>query len=131
MSGAFNMKNAAIQKTNDDTFLVESESTPKHPPCKRECFLEFAISNYQKGITQPEAHACYRESCLRSTISSMQRTYGILFSREFDSNTVGYYRQRPFKRYWFKSEQHYKKAVSLLDDLKKARGANSQLDNAA
>lgn len=122
------MKNAATPK-GDNISLDTVDCTPKHPPIKNERSLELALIKGPLGFTQPEAFAIYGESCLHSTISTLQNDHGILFNRRPDKSTIKHYRQKPFYRYWLADCHQSEKALTLLNHYRRKRGAISSNDS--
>lgn len=116
-------KNAAPKDSTENIQLTNTDqSTKKHHPLKIELALNSILHAGPKGITQPEAQATYRESCLHTTISALRHSKGIEFISHSDQDTVVYYNQKPFSRYWLASDEDRKKALKLLNAYRANRG---------
>tara|TARA_Y100000994_G_C15703537_1_gene446318 strand:+ start:2742 stop:3197 length:456 start_codon:yes stop_codon:yes gene_type:complete len=99
-----------------------SNTTENKGPYKIELALFSILHNGPQGITQPEAFTSYRESCLHTTISSLKHEKGISFVSQPDFNTVAYFNQKPFSRYWLASDKDRVKAQKLLNAYRSNRG---------
>lgn len=99
-----------------------NNTTPIKPPFKIELALHAILKNGPMGITQPEAFSSYRESCLHTTISSLRHEKGINFLAQPDLDTVIYFHQKPFNRYWLASDKDRVKALRLLNAYRSNRG---------
>ena len=99
-----------------------SNTTENKGPYKIELALFSILHNGPQGITQPEAFTSYRESCLHTTISSLKHEKGISFVSQHDFNTVAYFNQNPFSRYWLASDKDRVKAQKLLNAYRSNRG---------
>ena len=99
-----------------------SNTTENKGPYKIELALFSILHNGPRGITQPEAFTSYRESCLHTTISSLKHEKGINFVSQPDFNTVAYFNQKPFSRYWLASDKDRVKAQKLLNAYRSNRG---------
>ena len=64
------MKFDAATQMNDNTGLVTGKSTSEEDISKLELFYELLLSR-PEGITQPEAHRAYYESCLNTMVSNL------------------------------------------------------------
>lgn len=116
-------KKAAPKDSTESIHLSNTnQSTKKHHPFKIELALNSILHAGPKGITQPEAQATYRESCLHTTISALRHSKGIEFISHPDQDTVVYYNQKPFSRYWLASDEDRKKALKLLNAYRANRG---------
>jgi len=99
-----------------------SNTTENKGPYKIELALFSILHNGPRGITQPEAFTSYRESCLHTTISSLKHEKGINFVSQPDFNTVAYFNQKPFSRYWLASDKDRLVAINLLNAYRSNRG---------
>ena len=119
-----NTQKKAAPKDSKENYEPNSlnQSTKKQPPFKIELALNSILHNGPRGITQPEAQATYRESCLHTTISVLRHSKGIEFISHPDQDTVVYYNQKPFSRYWLASDEDRKKALKLLNAYRANRG---------
>lgn len=99
-----------------------SNTTENKGPYKIELALFSILHNGPRGITQPEAFTSYRESCLHTTISSLKHEKGISFVSQPDFNTVAYFNQKPFSRYWLASDKDRLVAINLLNAYRSNRG---------
>jgi hypothetical protein len=100
---------------NDAICLITDKCTEKRPPFKQESALLFFLTCGAGGVIQPEATLCYRETCLHTTVSSLQNRHGIQFMRKYDP--AAKYR-RPFMRYWIADEKSIRNAFNLLNKLR-------------
>lgn len=114
--------NSANSSNEENRRLYNSNTTEKRPPCNIEMSLFSILHNGPRGITQPEAFTSYRESCLHTTISSLKHEKGISFVSQPDFNTVAYFNQKPFSRYWLASDKDRVKAQRLLNAYRSNRG---------
>lgn len=114
--------NSANSSNEENRRLYSSYTTEKRPPYKIEMALFSILHNGPQGITQPEAFNAYRESCLHTTISSLKNEKGINFVSQPDFNTVAYFNQKPFSRYWLASDKDRVKAQKLLNAYRFNRG---------
>lgn len=114
--------NSANSSNEENRRLYSSHTTEKRPPYKIEMALFSILHNGPRGITQPEAFNAYRESCLHTTISSLKNEKGINFVSQPDFNTVAYFNQKPFSRYWLASDKDRVKAQKLLNAYRSNRG---------
>ena len=105
-----------------NTRTVNSQSTEIRPPYKIELALNALLNKGPQGITQPEAFTSYRESCLHTTISSLKHEKGISFVSQPDFNTVAYFNQKPFSRYWLATDEDRVMALKLLNAYRTNRG---------
>lgn len=116
------MKNNATPK-NDAIRLVADKSTTKKikPPKKNEIIVTAIFLSLDKGLTQPEAYKICGESCLHTTVSSIQTNYGIQIMREPSSfkNSFG---GRPFFRYWIAEGKNRKLAQKVIIQMAHNRG---------
>lgn len=116
-------KKAAPKDSKESLGLNGStQSTKKHQPYKIELALNSILHNGPRGITQPEAQIAYRESCLHTTISALRHSKDIEFVSHPDQDTVVYYNQKPFSRYWLASDEDRKKALKMLNAYRANRG---------
>ena len=102
--------------------LTDTNIAENIRPYKIELALKSILHNGPRGITQPEAQATYRESCLHTTISALRHSKGIEFISHPDQDTVVYYNQKPFSRYWLASDEDRKRALKLLNAYRANRG---------
>ncbi|MFY0667313.1 MAG: hypothetical protein JXQ95_04720 [Alteromonas stellipolaris] len=102
--------------------LTETNIAENKRPYKVELALNTILHNGPRGITQPEAFTSYRESCLHTTISSLKHEKGINFVSQPDFNTVVYFNQKPFSRYWLASDKDRVNALKLLNAYRSNRG---------
>lgn len=116
------MKPDAATPKGSNTKTDKVNTTEKRPPYKIEMALFSILHNGPRGITQPEACTSYRESCLHTTISSLKHEKGIGFVSQPDFNTVAYFNQKPFSRYWLASDEDRVKAQRLLNAYRSNRG---------
>ena len=118
-------KKAALEDspiTTSINTLNNLNTTLNKRPFKIELALNSILHNGPRGITQPEAFTSYRESCLHTTISSLRHEKGIKFIAQPDLNTVVYFHQKPFNRYWLESDEDRVKALKLLNAYRFNRG---------
>ncbi len=108
--------------TEENRRPYNSNTTENKRPYKIELALFSILHNGPRGITQPEAFTSYRESCLHTTISSLKHEKGINFVSQPDFNTVAYFNQKPFSRYWLASDEDRVKAQRLLNAYRSNRG---------
>lgn len=99
---------------------MNNDASPIKPPKKIELFLQLMINNPQ-GVTQPDAYAAYRDSCLNTMVSNLQRTHGIKIDRATDHSTVRHFGNHPFTRYWLANDIERQKSVDLLSHYRKRR----------
>ncbi|MCW8108078.1 hypothetical protein OPS25_06170 [Alteromonas ponticola] len=116
--------NSAAAPKDDNTNLNTGKSKPLHPPKKIERFLMLLIRKGSDGITQPEAFWDYRESCLHTSVSSLQKQHGITVARKPDKSTIVNYCQKAFNRYWLADDEQRKKAIILLNFFRSKRKAD-------
>ncbi|MDO6565825.1 hypothetical protein Q4561_02025 [Alteromonas sp. 1_MG-2023] len=102
--------------------LTKTNIAENKRPYKVELALNSILHNGPRGITQPEAFTSYRESCLHTTISSLKHEKGINFISQPDFNTVVYFNQKPFSRYWLASDKDRVNALKLLNAYRSNRG---------
>ncbi len=114
--------NSANSSNEENRRLYSSDTTEKRPPYKIEMALFSILHNGPRGITQPEAFNAYRESCLHTTISSLKNEKGINFVSQPDFNTVAYFNQKPFSRYWLATDEDRVMALKLLNAYRTNRG---------
>ena len=74
-----------------------------------------------KGLNQPEAHSLYRESCLNTSVSALKKK-GISIISLPDLDSVRYFNQKPFHRYWLATDTDRQRAVNLLNHYRQKRG---------
>lgn len=115
------MKNEATPKSGN-TEMSTSDNTAIKPPIKKELCLTLLIQRGQRGLTQPEAYSAYHESCLHTSISSLQQQHGLQIARLPDKATVVHYGQKAFNRYWLADENQVEKATNLLNYYRTKRG---------
>lgn len=116
------MKNDAAAQGGDNIRVDADKLAPTRPPFKVELALFTILSRGATGINQPEAHEAYRESCLHSTISQLKNGSGISFTAFADLDTVRYFNQKPFNRYWLTRDSDRIKAENLLNHYRQKRG---------
>jgi len=113
------MRKATTPKSSS-LILHTDESNAKRPPFKLEeaviCLVKFGPS----GLTQPEAHAIYGESCLHTVASTLQNNYGIQLMRKQEPRVNKY--RMPFTRYWLADGKAEVLAVCLLNHMRFKRG---------
>ena len=115
------MKNEATPKSGY-TEMSTSDNTAIKPPIKKELCLTLLIQRGQQGITQPEAYTAYHESCLHTSISTLQQQHGLQINRVPDKETIVHYRQKAFSRYWLADNNQIEKATNLLNHYRTKRG---------
>ena len=114
-----NIKKAATHKSND-LILHTDESKAKRPPFKIEETLICLLQRGPIGLTQPEAHAIYQESCLHTVASTLQNDFGIQIMRKQEPRLNKY--RMPFTRYWLADVKAEVLAVCLLNAERFKRG---------
>lgn len=114
--------NSSNSSNEENRRIYSSDTTENKGPYKIELALFSILHNGPRGITQPEAFTSYRESCLHTTISSLKHEKGISFVSQPDFNTVAYFNQKPFSRYWLASDKDRVKAQRLLNAYRSNRG---------
>jgi len=119
------MKNAAFQNLNDDTCLVTGKSIAKRPPYKLEISLLLFLRLGKEGMNQPEANRAYGETCLHTTVSTLQNDYGIGLFRRSEPWKHRYGGSTHFTRYWLADGKAEPLAISLLNKLRQKRGMYS------
>ena len=112
----------AAAQMGDNIRVDADKLAPTRPPYKIELALFTILSRGSCGINQPEAYAAYRESCLHSTISQLKHGSGISFTAFADLDTVRYFNQKPFNRYWLTDNSDRLKAENLLNHYRQKRG---------
>lgn len=117
-----NKQKKAAPTGSEFTPLTKTNIAENKRPYKVELALNSILHNGPRGITQPEAFTSYRESCLHSTISSLKHEKGINFISQPDFNTVVYFNQKPFSRYWLASDKDRVNALKLLNAYRSNRG---------
>lgn len=108
--------------TGINTRTSQSQSNQTKPPFKVELALYAILHKGAQGITQPEAFNAYRESCLHTTVSSLKNEKGIGFISEPDFETVIFFNQKPFNRYWLATDEDRVMALKLLNAYRSNRG---------
>ncbi len=116
------MKNEATPK-GDNIQIGKTDVTSIQPPIKKELFIETLLRSGNRGITQPEAYLTYHESCLHTSVSTLQNLNGIAVLRRSDKSTIVHRRQRAFNRYWLADHNQAEKALRLLNHYRKQRNA--------
>lgn len=112
-------KDAAIQ-------FDTGENTPKRPPFKIEKALSLFITQGKNGVTAPEAHAVYQESCLHTTVSTLRKEHAIEFGQQLDKARP--YR-KPFMRYWLIDAAAVDLAFKLLNKKRSKRNVAPYTEN--
>jgi hypothetical protein len=106
------MKKAATPKRSSLT-LHTDESKATRPPFKLEETLICLLQRGVTGLTEPEAHAIYGESCLHTVISMFQNKHGIQIMRKQEPKHNKY--RMPYTRYWLADGKAEILAVCLLN----------------
>ncbi len=114
--------NSANSSNEENRRIYSSDTTENKGAYKIELALFSILHNGPRGIAQPEAFTSYRESCLHPTIISLKHEKGINFVSQPDFNTVAYFNQKPFSRYWLASDKDRVKAQKLLNAYRSNRG---------
>ena len=122
------MKFDAATQMNDNTGLVTGKSTSEEDLSKLELFYELLLSR-PEGITQPEAHRAYYESCLNTMVSNLFISTGIRLARAADHSNKKFKRQRPFTRYWIANEKDRQLIFNQLKHLKMKRISSIKPDS--
>lgn len=105
-----------------DNIRVDAENcTPTRPPIKIERSLLAILSSGPRGLIQPEAYSQYGESCLHTVVSTL-RNKGINLISLPDHDSVRYFNQKPFSRYWLATDKDRLRAVNLLNHYRQKRG---------
>ena len=115
------MKNEAATPKGDNIRVDAENCTPTEPPKKIELNVFSLLHQGPKGLNQPEAHSLYRESCLNTSICSLKKK-GISIISLPDLDSVRYFNQKPFHRYWLATDIDRQRAVNLLNHYRQKRG---------
>lgn len=116
------MKKEEATQMSGNSELDNSDNTAIKPPIKMELCITLLIQRGESGLTQPEAYSVYEESCLHTSISTLQNKHGLIIARSPDKSTAVHYRQKPFYRYWLADEYQSQKALVLLNHYRTKRG---------
>lgn len=119
---------AAIPK-DDNTSLDNCDVKPTRCPFKLEIALFSFLQLGKCGMNQPTAHAEYGESCLHTSVSTLQNLHGIQINRRSESWTHRHGGKTYFNRYWLADEEAEHKALVLLNALRKRRRLKPILAN--
>jgi len=91
---------------------LENIKLPKHST-KKTAILKSFVELADQGLNCFQAAIKYRDFVLRSTVSDMQRDYGIRFSREWIKVPNQFGTETDCVRYWLDAENKAK-AIDLL-----------------
>ncbi|MFW8589878.1 hypothetical protein ACOI22_03650 [Glaciecola sp. 2405UD65-10] len=114
--------NAATHNLDDSTDLNTGKSIAKRPPFKLEISLLLFLRLGKEGMNGPEAYQAYGESCLNTTVSTLQNERGICFCRRSEQWTHRHNGKTHFHRYWLADGKAELMAISLLNELRNKRG---------
>lgn len=101
---------------------VYSNTKPARPPFKMEETIKTFIECGDLGMNQLEANKRYGETCLHTSISTLDNSYGIRFKRQPENikNRAGTLSR--FTRYSFLTESDERRAKNLVNSFRKRRG---------
>lgn len=116
------MRNAATPKLDDSTCLVTGKFIAKRPPFKLEITLLCFLQVGKAGLNQPEANRLYGESCLHTSVSSLQNIHGICLFRQSEPWQHRHGGKTHFTRYMLMDGIAEVKAIALLNKLRLKRG---------
>ena len=106
----------------DDSVCITTGKRLAPPPYKQEITLLCFLRLGQSGMNQPEANELMGESCLHTSVSSLQNSKGITFFRRSEPWTHRHSGKTHFTRYWLACPKEEVKAVALLNKLRARRG---------
>lgn len=115
------MNNLSTDQANSEQVNSAGGSLATKRPPKIELNVLSLLQQGPKGLNQPEAHSLYRESCLNTSICSLKKK-GISIISLPDLDSVRYFNQKPFHRYWLATDTDRQRAVNLLNHYRQKRG---------
>jgi hypothetical protein len=116
------MKKDAAIETNDLISLNKKETIKNPIPHKEELCLWLFLRVDTSGAFQLEASNDYGESCLHSSVSTLQNRRGINLARQPIPHTHRHGGKTHFTRYWLMDDVAKQRAVSRLNYLRSKRG---------
>lgn len=111
-----------IEQMNNSTQAPKSQKICKLKyPTKVQIFIETLIGREKSGLNTYEANSIYNDTCLHTSVSSLQRKYGIVLTRKKEDyiNLLG--RKSRVTRYWLQPED-LNKAKRLVNELRLENG---------
>lgn len=106
-----------MQTIQNENVGTASDIRKLQPSTKRASMLQHFIRLGSNGINCFQAANHYHDYVLRSTVSDLQRLYGLTFSKERERVPNAFGKLTDCVRYWL-PEQEMEKAIALLPKLR-------------
>lgn len=101
-------------KATGEVALVSTAKKPKYNT-KKSSMIKLFIRLGERGLNCFEAANSHNDYVLRTTVSDIQRDYGLLFSRKYEQVPNAFGRVTDCMRYWL-DDANKAKAITIVGE---------------